>query len=79
MNYMLNPHEPEELYHRWIAPNIRNIELREDSLYYMIEKLNCIINKEIIIREIIVMRSDSEGESEDSNNDDAIIKCVCCC
>ncbi|RIA98486.1 hypothetical protein C1645_731700 [Glomus cerebriforme] len=59
----------KKLYHRWMFPNIKDTSFRTESLKYMIKSLNTIIREEIEKHINIVLMSDSDGESGDSETD----------
>ncbi|CAI2189218.1 12827_t:CDS:2, partial [Funneliformis geosporum] len=58
-----------KLYHKWVLPDTKDVTLKNDALKYMIAELDRIIRKELREKHIdIRARSDSEGESVDSDN-----------
>ncbi|RIA96578.1 hypothetical protein C1645_857762 [Glomus cerebriforme] len=58
----------KKLYHRWILPVTKDSTFRYDALKYMIAKLNWIIREEVKNHVSIKAKSDSKGESGDSDN-----------
>jgi hypothetical protein len=59
----------KKLYRRWMLPNIKDTALRSESIRYMIKSLDRVISGEIAKHVSIVPRSDSEGESGNSDAD----------
>ncbi|CAI2182147.1 17642_t:CDS:1 [Funneliformis geosporum] len=57
-----------KLYHRWILPDTKDITFKNDALKFIIADLDRIIRKEVVQHVDIRARSDSEGESENSDN-----------
>ncbi|GBC00130.1 hypothetical protein RclHR1_03750029 [Rhizophagus clarus] len=57
----------KKLYSKWLLPDLKNTDLRSESLAYMIRQLDRVISKEISKHVGIVVRSDSDGESVKTN------------
>jgi hypothetical protein len=61
-----------KLHHKWLLPDTKNITFKNDVLKYMIANLDRIIREELKHHVDIKARSDSEGESKESDNE----KCI---
>src|SRR5436189_2398346 len=61
-----------KIYHKWMLPDTQDITFKNNALKYMIANLDQVIRKELEHYINIKARSDSEGESENSDN----AKCI---